>query len=512
MTTDRRARHARAGLLLVALTMASASAQSEGDEAARTWVAPHSRAQLAMEASPIPVGKGMLFVPTMTSGTREPRYLVYQVGREVAAEETGRGVLLDAGRYELLVGSGPVSQMMRREVEVREGMTTLVKPWWAGLVVDVIDEARLAIKESYELFNEETQENYGVGFGVEEERGEAVNTWLLDPGTYTVVRTGENLATTHRLSLRLLGGELAQRNLVADANGLFVGFFPAGYLEGAGVTSNWNSRWELSMSTLFNTSQNTAGEDRSSVSFSGQARNRTRYNSERHFYDLRLITEEGFTRASGGDLRKSIDEVEVRTTYILRLSKRLGPYLRGVLNSHFFPTKIYPDTPRDLTILDADGGVLQVRPGVTQFTLEPSYYPLRLRQGAGINSQLYRSFPLNLDLRVGFGARQAYYSGAYRLAANDTTVQELRDATSTGMEALLITDARLSRYISLDSEFDILVPAASTDEWEFSFENRIRTFLTAYINMDVVLDFERRKPLNRVQSRQQVLLRFVKLL
>ena len=71
-------------------------------------------------------------------------------------------------------------------------------------------------------------------------------------------------------------------------------------------------------------------------------------------------------------------------------------------------------------------------------------------------------------------------------------------------------DARLGRYLSLDSEFDILMPSAKTESWQFTFENRVRTFLTPFINMDVVLDFERQKPLNRLQSSQQVLLRFVK--
>lgn len=496
--------------LLLALLGGGAAAAQETYES--TWTAPPGRAQLALEPTQIPEGKGMLFVPALTSGAREPNYLVHRDGREVASEEAGRGVLLDAGTYQVLVGSGPVAQMMRRDVEIRAGMTTLVKPWWSGMVVDVIDETRTAIKESYELFNEVTHENYGVGFGVEEERGESVKTWLLEPGTYAIVRTGENLATTHRLSLRLLPGELTQRNLVTDASGMFVGFFPTGYLRGASITSNWKSAWELSMSALLNTSQNTGGQDQASFSFSSQALNRSGYSSRRHFYDLRLTTEEGFSRAPAGDLRKSIDQVEVRTTYILRLSEHLGPYLRGVLSSHIFPTKLYPARPKDVTVLDESGQVVEVWPHLARFSLEPSFYPLQLREGIGVNSRVVRSFPLNLDLRVGFGARQSYYSDAYSVTSGDSVVQRLKDPSSTGLEALVITDARLSHYISLDSEFDLLVPAASTDQWEFTFENRIRTSLTAFINMDVVVNFDRLKPLDRLESRQQVLLRFVKLL
>ena len=475
-----------------------------------TWLAPRMRAQLAMDPTLIPKGKGLLFVPAMSAGYREPNFQIFEDGEKIGTAEPGSGVLLNPGTYDLLIGSGTVAQMMRRPVKIVENYTTLVKPWWSGLIVDVIDETRTSVKKSYELFDAK-QENFGVGYGVEEERGEAVDTWLLRPGIYTIVKVGENVATTHKFSVRLMPGQLVQRNLVVSESDEFVGFYPPSYLQQTSkVASRWSSRWELSMSPQFNTTQNTAGEDKASLSFSGQLRNRTRYNSPRQLYDLRLILEEGFTKEGGEALRKSVDEVEIRSTYILRLSRRLGPYLRGVLNSKLFSTDVHFDTPQDLLIRDADGRVIELRHDVTQFRQEPSFYPLQLREGVGINSQLFRSFPLNIDLRFGLGARQTYYTDAYVLSQNRRTATQLRDASSTGLEALLITDARLSKYVTLDSELDLLMPSSATDSWEFTFENRIRTFLTPFVNMDIVLDFERQKPLNRLQSAQQVLLRLVK--
>ena len=35
----------------------------------------------------------------------------------------------------------------------------------------------------------------------------------------------------------------------------------------------------------------------------------------------------------------------------------------------------------------------------------PSFFPLELRQGIGINFEAYRSFPLNIDLRIGLGKK-----------------------------------------------------------------------------------------------------------
>lgn len=491
---------------LTAVTAVAVPCLSQED----TWLSRRGRAQLAMDPVLIPKGKGMLFVPTMTTGYREPNYQIHQDGDELAEAETGTGVLLDPGSYELVIGSGTIAQMMRRPVEIHEGHTTLVRPWWSGLVIDVIDETRASVKEPYELFDAE-QENYGVGYGVEEERGEAVNTWLLKPGTYMIVRVGESIATPHKFSVRLLPGELAQRNLVVDSNNIFIGFYPPGYLErGRETASRWNSRWELSMSPQFNATQNTAGEDKASLSFSGQIRNRTRYNGARHFVDLRLTLEEGFTKEAGDALRKSVDEVQVRSTYILRLARSLGPYLRGVLNTKLFPTDVRFDVPQDLTLRSSSGDVIETRRNVTEFTQEPSVYPLNLREGVGINSQLYRSFPLNVDVRIGLGARQTVYMDVYELSQDKRTATELSTTSTTGLETLLILDARLSEYISLDSELDVLMPSATTDSWEFAFENRLRTFLTPFINMDIVLNFERKKPLKRLQSAQQVLLRLVK--
>ena len=494
-------------IILLALSHALPLQANEDD-----WIPGRAKAQLQRDRTTIPKGKGMLFVPAMTSGDNEPNYQVRQNGRLVREPHTGEGVVLPPGTYDLLIGSGTTDQMTRKSVKIVEGYTTLVRPWWSGLVVDVIDETRTSINESYELFKDEGQENFGQGFGVEEERGEAVDTWLLRPGNYTVLKVGENIATTRKFSVRLLPGELIQRNLVVDSNGDFIGLYnPSVSQRVRQAASNWVSSWELSMSPQFNTTQNTAGEDRASLNFSGQIRNRSRYNSEKHFADLRFIIEEGFTKEEGDALRKSVDELEIRTTYIFRLSRVLGPYLRGVLQTKLFPRDQLFDEPQTLTLLDANNTATQVMSDVTEFRLEPSFFPLDLRQGFGINSQVYRSFPLNVDLRIGLGARQNIVSDSFELLDAEQSAKELENASSTGLEALLIMDARWSRYFSMDSEFDILMPSAKTGSWEFTFENRVRTFLTPFINMDIVFDFERQKPLNRLQSRQQVLLRFVKI-
>lgn len=484
---------------------------AQADES--TWLALPARGQLELDPTLIPKGKGFLFVPAMTSALNEPNYQVFQGKREVVTASPGTGVLLLPGYYKILIGSGSVSQMMSRTVEVVEGYTTLVKPFWAGLVIHVIDENRTSVNESYELFREDNQENYGIGFGIEEERGEAVKTWLLEPGVYTVLGVGDNISTPRKFSVRLDPGELIQRNLVVDVSTKsFIGFYPPLGLPGRtsrGATS-WKTQWQLSGSVLFNTTQNTAGEDRSSISLSTQVHNRSVYNTKRHFASLRVILEEGLTKEKGDAFRKSIDELEFRSTYIYRMSERIGPYLRGVVTSKLFDTEVRYAEPHNLYLVSAEGDTTETLIGIKKFTISPSLSPLQLRQGIGINSQFYRSFRLNVNLRIGLGARQTYVFDSFDLSGS--IARRLQDATSTGLEALLIMDARLTRYALLDSEVDILMPSVNTDSWEFTWENRLRIGLSRFVNMDIVFDFQRQAPLRRLESRQQVLLRFVYLL
>ena len=480
-----------------------------------TWFNIPSRVQIASDPTLIPKGKGYLFVPAMTKSEDEPSYRIRQQGKDIAEARPGTGVLLDPGFYDVRIGSGTISQMIRKKkIPIIEGQTTMLKPDWSGLVINVIDESRTSINESYELYEEKNQENFGQGFGIEEERGDQVRTWLLKPGTYSVLKVGDNFTTTRKFSVRLLPEELTEINLVIDDDTAeIVGFYPPSLQRRTTLsTDNWNTQWEFSGSTLFNTSQNTSGQDRSSVSVSTQVHNRSLFSSRRHFANLRLIIEEGATKEGKDAFRKSIDNFEIRATYIYRISQRLGPYLRGVINTELFDKEVRFETPRDFTLKKANNELLRTVPAITNITLQPAFSPFVMRQGIGINSQLFRSFPLNVDLRIGLGARQTYVNDSYVLNDDQISATRLNNVSSTGLEALLILDARLAKFLNFDSEFDLLTPSRDLDTWVFKWENRLRIFLVKFINIDIVADFEREETLKRLQARQQILLRFSKFL
>ncbi|MEC8930242.1 MAG: hypothetical protein VYB08_02425 [Candidatus Latescibacterota bacterium] len=476
-----------------------------------TWTALPARAQLQQDQVLIPKGKGLLFVPAMTLGN-EPSYQIWRDGRIVSSASPGIGIPLDPGTYELFFGSGAIAQRFSKTVPIFDGERTLLKPDWSGLVIDVLDNTRTAVNESYEILDATTGETYGLGFGIEEERGERVRTWLLKPGVYHIVRVGESFTTIRKFSAQLQPGTLTQRNLIFDSgSGDFIGFYPRLVEQTQAFRSATSvvSQTELSGAAQLNTSQNTGGDDRASLNFTVQVFNRTRYSTDRDFASIRVILEEGATKEEGEDLRKSTDRAEVRATYIRRLSPRFGPYLRGVVQTTLFSDDARFASPQDVVRTLKSGAVdtLQSR---EELTLAPALSPLTFREGVGINSQLIRSFALNMDLRLGVGAQQTLVTDNFKLGEVDDqrTMTELESTSSTGLETLLIMDARLSRYVNLDSEFDLLMTSRDRADWFFTWENRLRIALTSFINLDLVADLERNQTLDDTQGREQVLLRF----
>ena len=495
----------RSAALFLALATAAAADES-------SWSAASPFAQLSRDPTLLPKGKGMLFIPTMTLPIgNEPKFQVFRDGREVRSASPGRRLPLDPGLYQVRFGSGNLSQLIRKNVPIFEGETTMLKPTWSALVIDVIDQTRTSVNESYELFDE-SGESYGPGFGIEEERGERVRTWILRPGVYSVVRLGDSFATIDKFSVQVLPGIPTQRNLVYNSEaGEFTSFYQRPQLHALvpRATSAVLSQTELSGSVRVNTSQKTAGDNLTSANLALQLFNHARYNTDRHYASLRVLIEQGASWQESQELQKGVDRAESRATYIYRLSPRIGPYLRGVIHSNVFPSETRFRMPRDL-IRTASNGRVDTLEGITRFTTAPSLSPITFREGIGINSRVFRYFALNTDLRLGIGALQELYKGFFDVRTDSAATRaiEFKSSSTTGFEALVILDARLSRLVSLDSEFDILMSSRDSKEWFFTWENRLRIALTSFINLDINANLERTQGLRRLAAREQVLLRF----
>lgn len=499
-------------ILLIALAIAPGGISGAGAQES-TWESPSVEIQLQMDPTLVPIGKGAIFVPSMTDPDNEPVYGVIAGDRTAQDSRTGSRITVEPGTYTVVFGSGTKEQMMQKTVKVVEGSTTVIKPDWAGLVIEVINQSRAEIREYYEVFSMDTGESFGIGQGIEEGLDEKLRTWILPPGTYKVVKPGDNInAVINFGTIRLLPGELVHSTLVIDSeSGNFLGF---GLLPGArqGLRTNrpWNTRSELSGNALLNYTPSGAAGLESDTNFTATIQWLTdaRYEKGRHVIPIWSNIEEGLSLQGSNDLRKYIDRAELRLTYIYRLNNYINPYLRFGVESNFFKTYHRFDDPTDFAEVNSAGDTVRVVNDATEVKLGSPFSPVLLKEGFGATSTLFRSVPANFTLRSGFGARQTIARDAFIFNKDSRVLLPVVESSLTGVELLLLGDVRLGRYVLFTTQFDILMPKTRTSSWVYDGENRLRLNITSNVSLLLTHEYWRDETLRRNQSRYQTLLRF----
>ena len=83
----------------------------------------------------------------------------------------------------------------------------------------------------------------------------------------------------------------------------------------------------------------------------------------------------------------------------------------------------------------------------------------------------------------------------------------MRESKSTGMEMLLSADALITRYFTLTSEFDMLMPTRRSNSWEYDLENRFRIHISKYVSFDIINKLSKKPNITELQYEEQVLVR-----
>ena len=482
-----------------------------------TWESAPVSTQLEMDDTLVPIGKGAVFCPTLTDSDNEPVYGVLQNGNMVQDSRTGHRIPLAPGVYTVVVGSGTLDQLIQKKVRVEEGATSVIKVDWGGLVIDVIDGTRKPVREYYEIFSLDTGDSYGIGQGVEEGMDEKISTWLLPPGRYKIVKTGDNInAVINFGTINIMPGELVHANLVVnEQTGDFLGF---GYMtdvrQVSDSGSNWRTRSELSGNTLlhYTPSSETGAETQASFTATFQWLSDARYENGRHIIPIWSNLEEGLSMEDDKVLRKYIDKGELRMTYIYRFSDILSPYIRFGAETRFFKTVHRFEEPTDFRVVNAAGDTTETVTGAKDVKLGSGLRPALFKQGFGITSIIIKTLPVNINLRSGYGIRRTI-PGNSNIFNNETNIlSPVLKTNTTGMEFLLLGDLRLGRYIILNSEFDILMPNSKRKTWLYDGENRLRLNLTSNVSLLFTMEYWKDENVDSIQSRYQTLLRFSKYL
>lgn len=486
-------------------------------ERPETWDLPPSRVQVEQDPTLIPVGKGALFVPAMTDPRREPMYLVYRDGSLVASQATGSRTVLDPGVFEVIIGSGPLQDRLRRRVLIREGRTTVVPATWSALVVHVVDERSEPFRGSYELVHLPDRRDVGVGLGADVERGEEVRTWILPPGTYLILKTGESYqARRDFFTVRLLPGEVHRISLVMDREtGAILGAGEVVLAEPQTALKDWHLSLLVGADGEFSRRSDLVGFPSGyGFTLGGFLDFLARYRPERHYLYGRFKVEEKQVKVPGQPFQKDQDEAKLDILYVYRVLPWLGPYLRGGARTALLPSYLYLSDATEVIEVNRAGtpfGTFGTREG--RFRLSNPFAPVEVKGGAGLGVLALWSYILDANLRVGFGGRALFNRGLLSPVGKDSDgryrVFRRANAYQYGLEATLVASATLGRLILLTTEFDFLEPIQDPRHPSLTWENNVSLRLLSFVSLNYVFrmiyDIER---LNRLQTEHRLLLRF----
>ncbi|MDH3524415.1 MAG: hypothetical protein OES32_12595 [Acidobacteriota bacterium] len=513
--------------LLVALVPLAAGAQeddgAQGDYYA--WTAPSADEQLAADDTPIPAGQGALFAPALSKGVDEPEVVVFAGDERVASGRTGRRIVVAPGSYTVRVGSGVVNQMMAFPATVEAGATTSIPPGWAGLKVEVVDTQNIPLRSTYEIIRAEDREVLGIGYGADLLQAEPLATWLLKPGLYRIVRSGETFRARKDFATVLLPeGGLAHFKLVLDSEtGDFrgAGVVTPGELgvKTAGAESNWVHVATVSgAATLSRTNDFVGRPNQSTLAGTVFVDYYSTYENGPHFFTGLIEMEEGFLQVDPEQGRKLPtqqiqDRLRGEALYIRYQSERWGPYARLGLLTNVFDAETLATDPLDVAYNKLDGTreVLSLAAN-EQYRTADAFGSLRLREGFGVNVRLFRNQKTTVNWRGGLGLRQNMFSNTF--VENDSPLTpeldlfQIDDFSQEGLETILTASVRLTRLLSYITDLEVFADFDDTGNPTIDWSNTLSLRLNRYLSLDYtydLLDFPQVS--DKTQTRQNLLLR-----
>ncbi|MBN2090503.1 hypothetical protein JW964_12890 [candidate division KSB1 bacterium] len=475
-------------------------AQTSWEKKWQTWDAPPPKIQLDAEGRDDIKGLGRLFLPAMTSPEFEPVFLVSTMEDSlIKSSKMGNSLYLRPGKYQLALGSGTLDQVINKVVEVRLEDTSIIEPDWSCLVIRIIDETRNSIREAYELYSIPDNEYYGVGYGADEQLGEHLQTWILKPGLYKIIKLGEHVNTYVNFStVRLLPGELTRFTIVMDSE--TKNYIGAGILE-LGKKPSKIANWTL-FSTLYgsftlNSSNDvTTKKQESSMIFVAQFDYNINYTTPRHYFSSRGLIEEGWNMQKKQiTFRSSLDRLQSKNIYIFSFIKSLGVYGRFWFETNLVRKTAYYDSPQKITMLDKNSNIIEERKDVRELALSPIFSPMENKEGIGINLSLLKSVRINLNIRAGWGWHQTINRNLFT-QLNDSTFKLKESSYTRGPEASLVGTARISRNMLLSCELEIYYPEGAQERLDYDFENIINLKLSKNVSLDYTVRFRNKKSLS----------------
>lgn len=500
------------------------------DKAQKSWDAPSLAEQMSAGEASVPIGKGGVFVPRFSAATNEPDVnILDSAGRTVASGNTGRVFSLEPGSYRVILGSGAHNQRIVRPVTVEEGKTVPIIPDWAGLTVETIDSLAIPFRGEYELVRIDEFETYGRGLGINPELGQAVKTWILNPGVYKLLGVGQGYnSLINFITVRLLPGELCKLLLVQDSTTFrILGGGTVDVTPSSKITSHWKYGANVGGNINFNSEIDRVAKDTIINTLFGLLSTLwLTYQHQPYEWQTRIRLNEGFnfSGVNVGNLLMNADDFVLTSLFIWRFLSWLGPYGSAEIHTSFLPQRFIRDENSSFFgLLDDNASFVNTSTSFNSsrsFTLQPSFSPLLLDISVGVNADALKFSFLETKLRGGFGTHYSYLPRHYQIVDTSTvsdwqtlpdTVRAMlrksvillpEEAVSDfglGPQASISGMLRIGRFITADGELQIFAPIAPVQRLlrpDFDLLANINWRLSNWITLDYTYTFLLQQPEN----------------
>jgi len=468
------------------------------------WAAPSAREQAALDETRVPAGKGAIFVPAMTRGALEPVVVVMDQDRRASSGRTGERIVVDPGRYTVIMGSDETSRVLVH-VDVRAGTTVIPPVRWGGLQVEVVDPKGLPHYAGYEVYSLTRRTSVGLGFGADTLQGESVRTWLLAPGVYRVVPPGGSMDAREEVaSVTVPAGGLVRFRLVMDRDGSLVGGTVITVDEqesAARPVGPWRKTLAFGLEgSLSHAHQAVGVPDQLFVTGGAFVFGQAQYRRGWHVFTSTLEMEGGlayFDSVENGALPlvKTRDRSRLELRYAFLVGQWLGPYVRGFTRTQLFPTdEIFPEA-KTLLVRRSDGtsSVENIQSG-SRFRTADALRPTVLQGAGGIGLNLLKRAAITLDVRAGVAYRYGVYAGTLSRRDDDATplveYAENDDGRQVGIEGTIEAQARLSGWLAYSTALEYFGQFTDLEqpvlEWRNMFTVRLSRHFSLNYNVNLI--------------------------
>jgi hypothetical protein len=269
------------------------------------------------------------------------------------------------------------------------------------------------------------------------------------------------------------------------------------------VGRNWTYGLRAGGNVFINREVTDAGLRRETVQFVGDLRTRAVFDNARYWGTTELVLQDVFAKERGRRFSVTLDEAQLRSTWVRRLNPWLGPYLRGTMDTHLFPRNADRDTVHLVRSVQAPDGTTAldtVRVDTSgEFEVLPPLDPLSLGEGVGVNVDLLSRHYLEASAQFGVAARQTLAYGSY-VARTPTAYEKSESKFEIGAETNLISTIRLGDQAAVDLRAEIFAPNGDPSRFRLDeLTADCRVYLSRFVEIGYV--FQVKESAEEVENR-----------